>query len=625
MTIPLIDIYPDLDAAEEFIELLTGNESSSYRTFSDNENKIRPTNTYGKFNRLSKSLVSENRRGSGVFVVINKTNGGNSDKDVQEIRALFVDLDGAPLEPVLSSPCEPHLVVETSPGKYHCYWLTTGGFPVTEFAKYQKALARKFSGDASVHNPSRVMRIPGFYHNKNPKEPYLTRIIGKNSLMPYDPADLALMLRLDFSGLETTGHLALVKPRSSIGVIPNGMRDDQLFRRGCILRNAGMNYEEIYEILCKKNLELCEEPLRDWQIQKIARSAARLDAVVDDSLAIKPKTVETIGVRHDVEKKKRPAFMDMMKTFCQLEQMVIPPLKWVVPEVLPQGLVLLAGAPKMGKSLVVQQLSYAVALGGIALGKFPTIQGDVLHLALEDSDSRFKERMEAQKKLMHDGPAPTSAHFLTQWSMMPKAVDDIRAWCEYVDNPKLVVIDTLGRILQDGGEGGNVYRADYQIMAKFHSIAKDYGVAVVLVHHLRKMDSSDPMMQVSGSVGLTGAADLVWVFQRKTRTMMEAKIQSMGKDLGDTTYNLEFDSEHLSWLCRDFASDDSVNVIQFMVKEFFVKFPNKKVTASELADHLRKSKQYVNRVLRDFAKSGLLLCSQQRGGWVYTINPDGLQ
>jgi hypothetical protein len=134
------------------------------------------------------------------------------------------------------------------------------------------------------------------------------------------------------------------------------------------------------------------------------------------------------------------------------------------------------------------------------------------------------------------------------------------------------------------------------------------------------MDAGDPMMQVSGSVGLTGAADLVWVFQRKSRNTMDAKIQSMGKDLGDTSYALDFDSEHLSWLCRDFVSEDSDNIVAFLIKEFFKKYPSKRVTASELGDVVRKSRQHVSRVLQKLTRERVLNCSQEKAGYRYMVN-----
>jgi len=90
------------------------------------------------------------------------------------VRAVFVDLDGAPLEPVLTCGLEPHIVCESSPGRFHAYWLCDD-CPLDKFESVQRALARRFAGDGSVHDLPRVLRVPGFVHAKG--EPFLSHVL----------------------------------------------------------------------------------------------------------------------------------------------------------------------------------------------------------------------------------------------------------------------------------------------------------------------------------------------------------------------------------------------------------------------------------------------------------------
>jgi hypothetical protein len=101
------------------------------------------------------------------------------------VRALFVDLDGTPVEPVLAWRFRPDLVVESSRGRFHAYW-RTDAVPLDEFAPLQKALAALFNGDTAVHDLPRVMRLPGSWHQKVSKdgkrsEPFMARIVQDGS------------------------------------------------------------------------------------------------------------------------------------------------------------------------------------------------------------------------------------------------------------------------------------------------------------------------------------------------------------------------------------------------------------------------------------------------------------
>ncbi len=109
------------------------------------------------------------------------------------VRALFVDLDGDPLAPVLESPLEPHAIIESSPGRFHAYWLVDG-CPLDQFSQWQKAMAARFNGDPSVHDLPRVMRVPGFVHHKG--APFASRVLRLTPMQPYQLDELVGELAL---------------------------------------------------------------------------------------------------------------------------------------------------------------------------------------------------------------------------------------------------------------------------------------------------------------------------------------------------------------------------------------------------------------------------------------------
>jgi putative DNA primase/helicase len=124
-----------------------------------------------------------NDRGAGVFVTVNETDFlARSAENIVRVRALWVGLDGAPLGPVLADARKVHIVVNTSPGRWHAYWSVTG-VALDHFSAKQKALIALYSSDPDIHDLPRVMRLPGFVHRKG--EPHLVRVITESSAPPY--------------------------------------------------------------------------------------------------------------------------------------------------------------------------------------------------------------------------------------------------------------------------------------------------------------------------------------------------------------------------------------------------------------------------------------------------------
>lgn len=123
-------------------------------------------------------LKKINDEGYGIFFMVNEGDGkGRSQKNVTAVRAFFVDLDGAPLGPVQTCSLRPNWIIESSPDRYHCYWLVENA-PIDDFRRIQKELIKRFNGDKVVHDLPRVMRVPGFYHLKH--QPFMTKVIEKN-------------------------------------------------------------------------------------------------------------------------------------------------------------------------------------------------------------------------------------------------------------------------------------------------------------------------------------------------------------------------------------------------------------------------------------------------------------
>ena len=171
------------DEALAFLTLLAPGEAFTFQVFDDDQDRKDPKLTkilHGTLEEHFGTLEHYNKRGAGIFVVINQTNlKGRKRDDILKVRACFGDLDGAPIEPVLTHHIEPSILVESSQGRWHTYYRCSD-IPLDAFTSMQHALADTFSGDRACCDAPRVMRLPGFLHQKVKNgvrsEPFMTRI-----------------------------------------------------------------------------------------------------------------------------------------------------------------------------------------------------------------------------------------------------------------------------------------------------------------------------------------------------------------------------------------------------------------------------------------------------------------
>lgn len=226
----------------------------------------------------------------------------------------------------------------------------------------------------------------------------------------------------------------------------------------------------------------------------------------------------------------------------KLYDMKLPPIRFVVEGLLPQGLHVFAGPPKIGKSWLLMQLALAVASGKPFWG-LETEQGSVLSLCLEDSLPRLQQRLSE----LTDEP-PDTLHLCTfSKSLADGLCDQLTGFLEEHDDTNLVIIDTLQKIRSGSGDG-NLYASDYQDIALLKRIADEYQLALVLVHHLRKREAGDPHVMISGTTGLVGAADGSYVLRREHPGDREILLHVRGRDMEEKVLTLERDEELNEWL-----------------------------------------------------------------------------
>jgi len=235
-------------------------------------------------------------------------------------------------------------------------------------------------------------------------------------------------------------------------------------------------------------------------------------------------------------------------TAAELLRMDFPDPRWAVPGLIAEGVTLLAGPPKVGKSWLAFGLALDIAAGRTALDAIPVDPGPVLYLALEDTPRRLKTRM---LTLLAGAPGPDTLTLATTCPPLPNGGDThIASWLDRNPTARMVVIDVFAKMRGAPPPGASAYEADYAAVGRAKHLADTYNIAVVLVHHVRKAGADDFLTEVSGTNGLAGAADAVLVLKR-ARGQADGILHITGRDVNEAEHALRFYPAAGAWQLLD--------------------------------------------------------------------------
>ena len=226
----------------------------------------------------------------------------------------------------------------------------------------------------------------------------------------------------------------------------------------------------------------------------------------------------------------------------ELYDTAYPPRVPIVDGLIFNGTYLFVGAPKVGKSFFMAQLGYHVSMG-IPLWGFPVTKGTVLYLALEDDYARLQRRLSK----MFGMEGSSNLHFATQSKALNQGLEEqLHKFVKEHEDARLIIIDTLQKVREASGDKLS-YGNDYEIVTKLKRFSDQYGICLLVVHHTRKMESSDSFDMISGTNGLLDAADGAFIMQKEKRTENKAVLEVAGRDQQDQRLFLNFNREQCLW------------------------------------------------------------------------------
>jgi len=254
----------------------------------------------GKLAEATESLVQDNQRKQHIYVGANprRARGGTRSKDVACARCLFVDFDKISIDVTRDRWCiaglpTPTITIASGHG-VHAYWRLTE--PINDMAlwsKLQKGLITLLDSDPAIHDPARIMRLPGFTNHKEPvaacqiinDDP--ARIHTFKSLMPMlnsamrksrerAPSqarnDYATHSKKSFRDNMSALKIAKLTAAKWLGVAKGGRNHKAFQNAAYLLKNLGLTEEQAWPILRHWNCKN-KPALPEWELRQALRNA----------------------------------------------------------------------------------------------------------------------------------------------------------------------------------------------------------------------------------------------------------------------------------------------------------------------------------------------------------------
>lgn len=253
-------------------------------------------------------------------------------------------------------------------------------------------------------------------------------------------------------------------------------------------------------------------------------------------------------------------------------------IPFVVKDLIPVGLALLAGAAKAGKSWLALWLCIAIAKGETVWG-YESQQCTTLYLCYEDNEIRIQNRL-----LNITDEAPSNVHFCTEVSKLGGELETrIKNFITEHEDTKLIIIDTLQTIRLPNTE--STYSNDYSDLTILKSLADEYKIAIILVHHFRKQKDGDVFNQITGSTGLQGAVDTMFTLAQSKRGEKSAVLSCVGRDIESRELELERNEDNIWIKLSDSLSESNLFDLNFIkaVEQFMADKENYLGNATELS------------------------------------------
>ncbi len=296
-------------------------------------------------------------------------------------------------------------------------------------------------------------------------------------------------------------------------------------------------------------------------------------------------------------------------TVADLMKKELPPLEEIIPQILPEGLTVLSGKPKTGKSYLVMDWGLAIAHGGLAMGQLPCKQGSVLYMALEGNERLLKERLTTLGRYFErETSSVTNLEIALRAKVLDKGgYEQIEGWIKGHPDAKLAIIDTYQKVKPM--KRGNIddYDAAVETLGRLQEIANEKHISILIVHHNTKSRTDDDFDAILGTTGIRATTDTNIVLNRtRGGDDLEITVLSIesrqGIPEGRYAYRFKEADTPVILLLGD-ADEYSISKERAEVLELLKSDPG--LTPSQIGDAL--GKKNINPLLQKMRKAGQVI------------------
>ena len=289
----------------------------------------------------------------------------------------------------------------------------------------------------------------------------------------------------------------------------------------------------------------------------------------------------------------------------ELEKKELAPTNWMIEGILPEGLTILAGAPKSGKSILALNLALALSSETEIIGKKGSSLKKVLYLSYEDSERRLQDRIIKNKNGLTIKNDPET--FFLNGCNPPRIDDGVLANIgnSIKENKfEILILDTLGTSINNKRKKGlSSYMDEYELLNNLQRFSLDHKISLIVLHHTRKMKAESVFDEISGTRGITGAADANFVLQRNK---MSGTLSIQGRDLEEQIFDLEFDKQNLIWKMIGLKTNIDLTPEQKSIIDVFENDYDKELKPSEIQKILEKEETNIRPTIGKLVDLGLL-------------------
>lgn len=547
---------PNVADAAVFLKLLAPkHDKHLFRLLDDKKDRKDPSLTGTIYDTLKKSLarlVSRQALGAGVFVRVNDAEGANCKKeDIRRVNAVWVDDDKPRNAPRTDWPIEPTIVVKSSPGKYHYYWMIEDPDAMS-FDLFNGVMARlvaDYGHDKNACKLTQIMRLPGFYHQKN--EPFLSCIVAKSgktyrtaAIMEFFPppqpdpptlAPAAASKTAEIRGRLPDPGWTFFKIKKAIDYIPQKYLDERhtWLRLAMALKHQfGEGGLALFDYLStRSNFYDYFELYREWKTlggQGIGKTT------IGTLLHYARENPEFARVEKDIFEGANPESLSSEDFYNQLvfyeDIRFNGQNNWLIKGILGRGdISCVAGRSGVGKSFFVIDMALSVARG-ISFCGHKSSKAGVLYVVLEGQVNFFNRILAYRKENGSDDDPlfvvlPTSVNLHGSEVDAAKIVQTMRRLESEGKKIELVVIDTFAQAFAGGDENSSSDMG--RVIKQVAKIRDETGAHVSLVHHHGK----ETIKGLRGHSSLTAAVDtIVELFEPKGAKEATLTKQKDGED-----------------------------------------------------------------------------------------------